>query len=433
MTNGPRVQRPDRRQVALSVVDLDSQLPDDHMARTVWAFVEQIDVSALEAGIKSREGKPGRPTPDRRLYLALWLYGTLDGIGSARELDRLCRDHTAYRWLCGGVPVNYHDLSDFRVECGAFLDDLLSRSVAALVSQGLVSLDCLAVDSVRVRASAGASSFHQGSTLNELHKAAQEKVEALRQEIDGDPGASAKRLTARRMSAANNRAEAISNAKAALAQIEAERAKEAKEQRRKKPKNKDPRASTTDADARVMKTDGGFRPGYSIQMRTDPKSGIIVGCAATNHASDRGQLRSAVDDIERRYRTGPNRILADGGYDSKADIEHLHAAKMDVFCPVPRSRANAASPAKKPGDGPGVMAWRHRMATPDGLAIYRKRFAMERPHAHMRNRGFRLLNVRGLKKVFAATLWQVLAYNFTQMRFLIASHPISGSSALATD
>lgn len=125
MSEQPRVQRPDRRQVHLDVVDLESQLPEDHMARVVWAFVETLDVSPLERGIKSREGGPGRPTPDRRLYLALWLYATLDGVGSAREVDRLCRMHTAYRWLCGGVPVNHHDLADFRVEAGDFLDDLL--------------------------------------------------------------------------------------------------------------------------------------------------------------------------------------------------------------------------------------------------------------------------------------------------------------------
>ena len=167
MSDKPRVQRPDRRQTELRAVDLESQIPDDHMARIVWSFVEQIDVSPLEAGIKSREGTPGRPTPDRRLYLALWLYATLDGVGSARELERLCSAHTAYRWLCGGVPVNYHDLADFRVQAGEFLDDLLSKSVAVLVAQGLVALDCLAVDSVRVRASAGSGSFRRDASLKQ--------------------------------------------------------------------------------------------------------------------------------------------------------------------------------------------------------------------------------------------------------------------------
>lgn len=423
MSEEPRVQRPDRRQVHLDVVDLESQLPEDHMARIVWAFVETLDVSPLEQGIKSREGGPGRPTPDRRLYLALWLYATLDGVGSAREVDRLCRMHTAYRWLCGGVPVNYHDLADFRVEAGDFLDDLLSKSVAALVAQGLVALDCLAVDSVRVRASAGSGSFRRDASLTELHEAAQAKVAALRAEIDADPGAASKRLQARRMRAAAERAAAIAAAKAALEKIEAERAKEAKEQRRKKVKRKEPRASTTDSQARIMKADGSFRPAYSFQMRTDPKSGIVVGFEATNRASDRGQLTPAVEDIERRYATRPKRILADGGYDGKDDIEHLYGSEaggIEVFCPLPGSKGEPGDPTPKRGDGPGVIAWRERMASEAGMAIYRKRFATERPHADMRNRGLTRLMVRGLEKVKAIGLWHVCAYNFLQKRFLIA-------------
>ncbi len=423
MSEQPRVQRPDRRQVHLDVVDLESQLPEDHMARVVWAFVETLDVSPLERGIKSREGGPGRPTPDRRLYLALWLYATLDGVGSAREVDRLCRMHTAYRWLCGGVPVNHHDLADFRVEAGDFLDDLLSKSVAVLVAQGLAALDCLAVDSVRVRASAGSGSFRRDASLTELHAAAQAKVAALRAEIDADPGASSKRLQARRMRAAAERAAAIADAKAALEKIEAERAKEAQEQRRKKIKRKEPRASTTDSQARIMKTDGGFRPGYSFQMRTDPTSGIVVGLSATNRASDRGQLTPAVEDIERRYGVRPKRVLADGGYDSKDDIEHLHGSQaggIEVFCPLPGSKGEPGDPAPKRGDGPGVIAWRKRMASEAGMTVYRKRFATERPHADMRNRGLTRLVVRGMKKVQAVGLWYVLAYNFMQRRFLVA-------------
>lgn len=431
MSDKPRVQRPDRRQIELRPVDLESQLPDDHMARTVWSFVEQIDVSPLEAGIKSREGTPGRPTPDRRLYLALWLYATLESVGSARELDRLCREHTAYRWLCGGVPVNYHDLSDFRVEAGAFLDDLLSKSVAALVAEGLVFLDCLAVDSVRVRAGAGSNSFHREATLDELHKAAEEKVARLRSEIDDDPSAAAKRLKARRLSAASERADRIGRAKEALEKIGKERAKEAKEQRRKEPKNKEPRASTTDSDARIMKTDSGFKPGYNFQIRTAPGQQIVVGVEATNSASDRGQLGPAIEDVERRYGVKPKRVLADGGYDGKNDIEQAHAGGIEVFCPLPGSRGKPGDPAPKKGDGPGVTAWRQRMASEAGVAAYRKRFATERPHAHMRNHGLRSLCVRGFKKVFAIVQWHVLAYNFHQIRFLANKALVSSQIARA--
>jgi transposase len=389
------------------------------MARIVWSFAETLDVSPLEAPIKSREGHPGRPTPDRRLYLAVWLLATLDGVGSAREVDRLCREHTAYRWLCGGVPVNYHDLSDFRVEAGAFLDGLLSKSVAVLVAQGLVALDCLAVDSVRVRASAGASSFRREQSLAELYEAAKEKVAALRNEIDDDPGAASKRLKAARLRAAAEQADKIAAAKAALKEIERDRAKEGT--RRKKKRRKEPRASTTDSEARIIKTDGSFRPAYNFQVRTDPKSGIIVGFEATNRASDRGQLTPAVEDIEERYGVRPKQVLADGGYDSKEDIQHLYDnGAIEVFCPLPGSKGGLGDPTPKRGDKPGIIAWRKRMSSEEGLAFYRRRFATERPHADMRNRGLTRLLIRGLKKAKAAALWYVTTYNFLQSRFLIA-------------
>lgn len=426
MSDQARVLRPERRQIRLELVDLESQLPEDHMARIVWSFVETLDVSALERGIKSREGSPGRPTPDRRLYVALWLYATLDGVGSAREVDRLCRVHTAYRWLCGGVPVNYHDLSDFRVEAGDFLDDVLSKGAAALVAQGLVSLDCLAVDSVRVRASAGSGSFRRQASLAELHEAARVKVDALRAELDADPGAASKRVQAARLRAASERSVRIAAAKAALKDIDAEREKEAKEQRRKKVKRKEPRASTTDPDARIMKAEGSFRPAYSMQVSTDPRSGIILGFAATNRASDRGQLTPAVEDIERRYGQRPKRVLADSGYDSRDDIERLYTAQagaVEVFCPLPGSKGGLGDPTPKRGDGPGAIAWRERMSRQDGLDVYRRRFASERPHADMRNRGLTRLFVRGLKKVKAVALWYVTAYNFLQSRFLAGPPP----------
>jgi transposase len=420
MSDKPRVQRPNRSQLLFDTVDLESQVSEDHLARTVWSFVETLDVTPLEEEIKAREGSPGRPTPDRRLYVALWLYATLDGVGAARELDRLCREHTAYRWLCGGVPVNYHDLGDFRVAAGSFLDDLLSKSIAGLIDQGFVSTDCLAVDSVRVRANAGASSFRRKETLLELYDAAQATIAELRAEIDADPGAASKRLQARRLRAASDRAAGIKAAKEATDKIEAERAKEAKEQRRKKPKDKETRASTTDPEARIMKCDGGFRPAYNAQIRTDAKSCMIIGVEVTDRASDRGQLRPAIEDVERRYGRRPKQALADGGYASKDDIEHLHghqAGPVDVFCPLPQTKGRSAAP--KPGEGPGVTAWRERMSNDEGQKVYKGRFATERPHADMRNRGLRCLLVRGKEKVKAVVLWHITAYNLLQQRFLV--------------
>ena len=102
----PRLKRANREQIRLVPVDLESSLPEEHGARLIWDFVEQLDLSPLYAQIRAVEGQPGQNAIDPKILMALWLYVTLEGVGSARALDRLCKEHDAYRWLLGGVTVN---------------------------------------------------------------------------------------------------------------------------------------------------------------------------------------------------------------------------------------------------------------------------------------------------------------------------------------
>jgi transposase len=162
---GLRMSRPVRDQMAWETGCLDDLIAADHRVRQVWAWVESLDLSVFYEVIAAVEGGPGRPPIDPAILTALWLYATLEGVGSARLLERLCQSDTAYRWICGGVGVNHHSLSDFRVAAGPMLDDLLTRSMAALVAAKIVGLDCLAVDGVRVRASAGGLVVPQQGSL----------------------------------------------------------------------------------------------------------------------------------------------------------------------------------------------------------------------------------------------------------------------------
>src|SRR5437660_11700457 len=145
----PRLLEPQRDQMELRSMDINSLIGEDHPARAIWDYAEAVDLSELEAAIKAREGTPGHPAITPRLLLALWLYATSDGVGSARALARLCESHDAYRWLIGGVSVNHHTLSDFRVGHAELVDELLAKNVAALASAGLIDLDTLAQDGRR--------------------------------------------------------------------------------------------------------------------------------------------------------------------------------------------------------------------------------------------------------------------------------------------
>lgn len=416
---GLRLETVERNQVEFQQSSLNELLSADHLARQVWDYVEGLDLGVLYGRVRTTVQSTGRPAIDPALLMSLWLYATLDGVGSARLLDRLCRSEAAYRWLCGKVSVNYHTLSDFRSDAGPFLDDLLARSMTGLITSGLVNVQMIAVDGLRVRASAGSGSFRSGKRLEELCAAARQAVEQLRSEVEEDHAAAERRTKARRQAVAADRLRRLEEARRAHAEIEQRRLEEAREQRRKKPRDDKPaRASTSDPQARVMKMgDGGYRPAYNVQITTAVEGTHIIGVTVTNSASDRGLLGPAIDEFSRRYRLSPHQALADGGFDSKQDIERLHAKKIELFCPVPSStKGDPAVPRKD--DGPGAIAWRQRMASEQGQDIYKRRFACERPHAHMRNHGLQQLLVRGRDKVKAVMLWHVHAFNFLQFQRL---------------
>src|SRR5438128_6912455 len=188
MSEGVRVIGPDRTQLRWDMVDLDSQLPDDHRARLVWAFVEGLDLSEFYDRIKARDAVAGRPATDPQVVLAVWLYATLEGDRPARAIDRLCRQHAAYRWLCGGAPINHDLLAAFRRDNAALLDRLLTQSVTGLIGEKLVSLEELAIDGTKVRAWAGRGSMSKRKRLERIEKLVAERVAALKSELDKDPG-----------------------------------------------------------------------------------------------------------------------------------------------------------------------------------------------------------------------------------------------------
>ena len=404
---GLRLETAERHQIEFQQMCLDDLLVPDHRARQVWSYVEGLDLSAFYKRVRTTKASSGRTAIDPAILTALWLYATLEGVGSARLLDRLCETDLAYLWLRGGVSVNYHTLADFRTEAGPLLDDLLSRSVAGLIAAGIVDLETVAVDGMRLQAAASGMSFRSGDRLDELSEAASATVHRLRAELNDDPAIASRRVKARRLSAAEDRAQRLEEARKAHAEID---------QRRKKAwgAHKPARASTTDPQARFMKmSDGSFHPAYNVQVKTAAASMYIVGISVTNRGTDHRELGPALHEIEERYGQRPRQMLADGGFKSGADLEMLHAQGIDLFSPLRKTKGGPV--VSRQSDGPGMTAWRRRMASAEGQAVYRRRITTERPHADMRNRGLRRLIVRGVEKAKAVVLWNVHAYNFLQI------------------
>lgn len=424
----PRLRQPNRRQVELRPCDLEALLPEDHQARLVWEYVERQDLSALFGAIKARGRAPGRAAIDPRILFGLWLYATLNGVGSGREIVRLTQSEDGYRWLCGGVSVNYHGLNDFRSSQGELFDRVLSNNVAALAAAQVITLRRVAQDGVRVRANAGASSFRRRERLNTLRTLATELVRSLKEQAQKDPGAPSRRAQAARERAAEYRARAI---EAALAQLsEADDEPEAPSRKASqagggKKLKREPRASTTDAQARVMKmADGGFRPAYNVQYATDCESQVVVGVEVVNTGSDMAQLAPMLEQVEQRLGQSPEQWLVDGGFPAHAQIDAV-SARTEVIAPVPKLRQRKQDdddggrpPAAlsefdpRPGDSDAVIAWRTRMKDPAVQEIYKLRAATaECVNAQARQRGLQRLPVRGLDKVRGVALLYALAHN----------------------
>ena len=306
-----RVLRPKREQLQWAAVDLESLVPLDHPARAIWGFWEKLDLSAFYEPIKAVVDRPGRPTTDPEVLLALWLLATVEGIGSARRLARLCEEHDAYRWVRGHVPINYHMLSDFRVAHQEALDDLLTQIIGSLMAAGAVTLERVAQDGMRVRASAGAASFRGKQGLEGCLEKARVQVERLVQEREHPDLGVTRRERGARERAAREREERVQQALGYLPQAKAKKERQrhtkAKAQRSKVTKA---RVSTTDPQARVMKMpDGGFRPAYNVELATDSAKGVIVGVAVTSEGTDAGQAAPMEEQVVRRTDQHPDSYL----------------------------------------------------------------------------------------------------------------------------
>ena len=423
-----RIVRPDRSQLRWDMIDLESLVASDHRVRGVWAFVERLDLSSLYEKVRAREGEAGRPAADPRVLLALWIYATVEGVGSARELERLVERDVAYRWLAGGVPVNYHGLSDFRSVHGEALDGLLTQSVTSLIAADLVRLDEIAVDGTKLRASAGAKSFRTRKGLEQVKTAVAARLRALKQELASDGGASTRRRQGARERAARDVAERAARAQEAMERLEAEQEARRKTHPKDEAQKSERRVSLTDPQARVMRfADGARRAGYNAQIGACAKTGVIVSIATTDRRNDLGLAEARVEDIARRYGQTPKRLLVDAGY--KPDIAALAAhpqGPVEVYAPLPQERPNVKPSTlyrrarERLREPECVRQWRERMQGEAGRLAAAARMRIERVNAACKNRGFGTIPVRGLAKAQAFALLHALANNFMASQRLLA-------------
>jgi len=417
-----RVKTGNRTQLIFDVIDYDKLIPVDHRARTIVSFVEKLNLETFYQQIKAREGTAGRSAIDPRLLLSLWLYATLEGIGSARLLEKLCERDYAYRWICGGILINYHTLSDFRSNSANELDELLTDIVSTLILSGIASIKTIAQDGTKKAASASLKSFKTRKQLGKLKKAVGYQVKALRSELEQDSLASQTRVEVRHKQEILKREKKIAKALSELPKVEATK-EAAKKKVKTGAKISKAKVSLSDPEARIMRfADGSTDAGYNAQVAYDPESHIVVSVEMTNQGNDRNLLKPMVENIESRYQGQIERILVDTGYPSHQDIIDLAEKENPtlVYSPLLKKKENIKLESKRKRKlkeknyAEPVKAFIRRMENRASQKIYKHRSRIETFNGILHNRMPTGFHVRGITKVKSELLLQVISHNIMQ-------------------
>jgi transposase len=470
----PRLKPINRKQLLLRPIDVERLVPEDHEVRAIWEFTGHLDLTTYYQAIHAVEGRAGSTAFDPRLLVAIWIYAYSKGIGSAREISRLCDYDPAYQWLTGMEPINYHTLSDFRIANKESLDRLFVEVLGIMSAEGLITLERVMHDGAKVKALAGSNSFRREERIREHLKAAEEQVQ---QSPDEEVSLRAERARER---AAQEKKERMEHALLELEKIRTTKSRGEK---------KEARVSMTDPDARIMKqSDGGYAPSYNLQLSTDATAGVIIGVGISQRPEDVNELMPAIERIEANLGKIPQQVVADGGYTHWENIVAMDAAGIDFigslmdrnrvagqcaqrgvgdafrpehfaydeqndtytcpegktlryngqekltgrtrhiyrarkkdcsFCPhrgqCCPGKANRRSVVRRVSD-PAVVSFMEKMKTEEAKEIYKQRSGVaEFSHAWIKEKmGLRQFHLRGLLKVGMEALWTCLTYNIQQ-------------------
>jgi transposase len=403
----PHVREPQRAQSVMTFEVPEDALPPTHPARVLWTILGGFDLSAFSAQITSVKGEAGRPQLSPRMMLTLWFFAISEGVGSARRIEKMITRDAAYRWIVGDLRVSHESLSAFRREHREALDQLFTDVLATLMFKGLLSLDVVSQDGTRTRAAASAPSFRTYGSLLECREQAALHLEAV---LADNPSEHSVAEHARREAAARDFHARVEAAIDTVKTLQAQRG----------PDSKAARASTTDADARVMKMgDGGFRPALNVQYAI-AGSGMggpraVVAVNVNNVGSDMNSLTPMAEQILARTGALPKTMLADGGHARNDDIVRVEQLGVAVIVP-PSERAKSIEKLREEGAAPEVIAWRERQETPEAKEQYRARASLcELANAHQKSlHGIRQFLVRGIPKATCVILMSAITANLLQ-------------------
>jgi transposase len=333
----------DRSQSSWQVLDYERLIEANHPARVIWELAGKMNLEPFAQNCQTREGEAGRPCWPPRLLVSVWVYAYTQRVASARAMERLMAYEPGLRWLTADQEVNHHTLADFRVGHREALEKLFIEFLAMLEKAGVVNLQTLLQDGTKMKAQAAKSSMHRRRTLEKRLKAARKVVKKL----DREAAQEKEKLDERRQAAQQRAArEAVARGEAALKELENLAARTTPKERA------DLRVSDSEPEARKMKdNDGGFHPGYNMQVTTEAQSRMIVAVGLTSENNDLHQMLPALERVEQSGLTAPRTIIADNGYATRDNVEQTAERNVELIAPWKDDASRQAGACARAGIG----------------------------------------------------------------------------------
>jgi len=432
MPKGYRPYLPD--QDLLLPPSLREWVPEDHLVYFVSDVVDQLNLSAIHAVYG--EEKRGQPPYDPRLMTKLLVYGYCTGVFSSRRIAKRLQEDIPFKVLAAGNEPDFRTISDFRKIHLAALQNLFEQVLELALESGTVKLGRVSLDGTKVKANASKHKAMSYGRMQEKQKQLKEEVkqllaqaEAADEEEDRRHGRKRGDELPEELRRRETRLAKIKRAKKVVEQRAREKAaaegKDATAVKKAKPSDKD-QYNFTDPESRIMKGGDGFVQGYNAQAAVEPERGLIVGQLVTEAANDKEQLKPMVEAIEQQSGQRPSAVLADTGYCSEENLQHLESSEqperqVDGYIATGKQKHDERrQPCKRgplPQGATRVDRMKRKLQTKVGKAIYAARKCVVEPVFGQikQARGFRQFLLRGKSKVQGEWALVCLTHNILRL------------------
>ena len=332
MPKGYRTYLPE--QELLLPPSLREWLPENHLVYFVSDVVDHLDLSAIHA-VYEKE-KRGQPPYDPRLMTKLLVYGYCTGVFSSRRIQKRLQEDIPFKVLAAGNEPDFRTISDFRKIHIETLQNLFEQVLGMALECGAIQLGRVSLDGTKVKANASKHKAMSYGRMKEKQPQLKEEVRQLLEQAEAADEAEDRQYGGQRgdelpeeLQRRETRLAKIKQAKKVLEQRARDKAtaegKSAVEAQRAKPEDKD-QYNFTDPESRILKGADGFVQGYNAPAAVEPTLLLIVGQTVTEATHDKQQLIPMLEHIEQQSGQRPEAILADNGYCSEENLEHLESA-----------------------------------------------------------------------------------------------------------